>query len=78
MLSRSSVQSLENLLAMVKRVSCGRVSCISIYPSTIVFIVSEGVKPENIHLGQPLARASRVEWGIGGLYFTVRDWRRGQ
>ena len=30
------------------------------------------------HLGQPLARASRVEWGIGGLYLTVKDWRRGQ
>ena len=29
-------------------------------------------------LGQPLARTSRVEWGRGGLYFTVRDWRRGQ
>ena len=28
--------------------------------------------------GQPLARTSRVEWGRGGLYFTVRDWRRGQ
>ena len=38
----------------------------------------QGVKPENVHLGQPLARASRVEWGIGGLYFTVKDWRSGQ
>ena len=29
-------------------------------------------------LGQPAASASKVECGRGGLYLTVRDWRRGQ
>ena len=55
-----------------------RGSCIPIHSSRIIFFGLEGLKPENNYLGQPLARASRVGWGIGGLYFTVRDCRRGQ
>ena len=68
MLSRSSVESLNEAVfgkgfkgIMEQR---GAAMFCTLEPFYILFVFEnghQGVKPENVHLGQPLARASRVE-----------------